>query len=247
MSTHRRGFTIIELVVTLGLVLLLAGLTASVGVAVVEKSERSRTENVLRLLDAATSEWELAADRKLRWWQYFDPGRDVADVHADTQDVLIITEILDIVTRPATVRSTVAQIDPELVYRYTAGQYPSWIDSPQERSEVARRFGGSITVLDAWGTPIYATHPGRTWTEADRLGNYPLQLQRDADGTISTLNEAMYGIAPNRRVVYVSAGPDGYFGFDGEFLHLGPGERPDVVREARKDNVYSTPVTYHTY
>ncbi len=250
MSTHRerdrRGFTIIELVVALGVVLLLAGLTASVGVAVVEKSERSRTDTVLRLLDAATGEWEVTADRKLRWWQVGDPNPGAADVHVDTEEVLIITEILDVVTRAPAARDVVAQIEPRLVHTYQAGQYPPWIDHPRQRSQIDDRFDGAVTVLDAWGKPIYATHPGRLWTEQDGQAQ-PYPLLRDADGTIRTINEKRYGIAPNRRVVYVSAGPDGYFGFDGEFPHLGGAERSEAVTQARQDNLYSTPVSYHAY
>ena len=62
-----RSFTLIELVVVIAVVLLLAGITLSVSVAVVEHAELRRTDTTMRLLDAAVREWELAADRKLSW------------------------------------------------------------------------------------------------------------------------------------------------------------------------------------
>ncbi len=65
-----RGFTLLEMVVVISLVLFLLGLTLAVGVNVIERSEISRTRNTIRLLDMALREWEAAADRKLTW------GRD---------------------------------------------------------------------------------------------------------------------------------------------------------------------------
>ena len=57
--TARRspGFTLIELVVVISIILLLVGLTMSVGLAVRSKSETRQTENVLILLDQAVKQW----------------------------------------------------------------------------------------------------------------------------------------------------------------------------------------------
>ena len=65
---------------------------------------------------------------------------------------------------------------------------------------------------------------------------------RDDDGTIRTRNEKDYGISPNRRIVFVSAGPDQRFGLPAEFYPLDM----QAMREARLDNIYSIPVTFHT-
>ena len=223
-----RGFSLVELTVVIGIVVLLAGLTISAGTAVVRNAEHRATETALVQLDAAVREWELLADRKLTW---AEPGEQ-AEVHAGTPEVLIITEILDVVTRNAAGRDFIAHIDPDLVYRYEDDTAP-WLSSPMEMSEVNDRFIGSLTVLDAWGTPVYATHPGRTWAPDDGP-------DRDDDGTIRTRNEKDYGISPNRRIVFVSAGPDQRFGLPMEF------SAPDAeqIRAARLDNVYSVPVKF---
>ncbi len=231
------GFTLTELVISIGLILLLAGLGLSVSVAVIEQSERRQTQTVLTLLDTAVKEWELTAERKLSWWNWGDdPG--TADVRADTEEVLIITEILDVISRSEQVKRIIAGIDPELVYTYRPDTYPSWNDTPQERVQQDDLPGGALTILDAWGTPIYATHPGRPWTTADQAKYLP----RDSDGTIRTRNERRYGIAPNRRVVFVSAGPDRRFGLDVEVQHLPIDERQEARRTARVDNIYSADV-----
>ena len=92
-------------------------------------------------------------------------------------------------------------------------------------------FDGGITILDAWGTPIYSTHPGAPAAP----GVQPV----DADGTERTLNESYYGIARNRRVCFVSAGPDRLFGLYWEFTGLTGPELEEAIAEAMKDNIYS--------
>ncbi len=236
------GFSLTELVIVLGLILLLAGLALSVSVAVIEQSERRQTQTVLALLDTAVKEWELTAERKLSWWEEDDDAdlRQTADVHATTEEVLIITEILDVISRSEQVKRIIAGIDPELVYTYRPDTYPSWIDTPQERLQQDDFPGGALTILDAWGTPIYATHPGRPWITADQAKYLP----RDSDGTIRTRNERRYGIAPNRRVDFVSAGPDRRFGLDEEVQHLPVDQWPEANRTARADNIYSVDVDF---
>ncbi|MHC5015700.1 MAG: type II secretion system protein [Planctomycetota bacterium] len=61
-----KGFTLVEMVIVIGVIILLAALTLSVSVAVVEGSEVRQTENTIRLLTAAIQEWEAQADRQAR-------------------------------------------------------------------------------------------------------------------------------------------------------------------------------------
>ncbi len=237
-----RGFSLVEVTVVIGLIVLLAGLTLSAGTAVVRHAEHRTTATALTQLDAAVREWELQADRKLTWWQVGDGSSayNASDVHSITPEVLIITEILDAVRANDSAGLILAQIDPDLVYQYRDDTAP-WLNDP-EKILVTNRFLGGLTCLDAWGRPIYATHPGRTWTtdDAEPPG---YTWARDPDGTIRTLNEGLYGAAPNRRIVFVSAGPDGLFGLPAEFSP--PTE--EAIREARMDNIYSTPVDFEAY
>jgi len=234
-----RGFSLVELTVVIGIVVLLAGLTLSAGTAVVRNAEQRRTATALTQLDTAVREWELQADRKLRWWQrYYDAfeTRAGSDVLSDTPPVLIITEILDTIASNDDIQRILSQIDPQLVYSYRDDTAP-WLDAA-DKIHVNDRFIGGLTVLDAWGTPIYATHPGSRWTSDPAVTL--LEWDRDPDGTIRTYNEQEYGIAPNRRIVFVSAGPDQRFGLPMEF------SAPDAeqIRAARLDNVYSVPVKF---
>jgi type II secretory pathway pseudopilin PulG len=235
---------LIELVVVVGIIVLLTGLTVSVGTRIVERSEVRATENTMRLLDMAMMEWEAQADRKLTW------GIDGQDINGDTQpgavydvqgtnnlddpydsqatpDVLIISEVLQPVRRIAACKAILAQVAPEYLHEYDGNNsYPQWIDTPEEQSQLNSRFIGALTVLDAWDNPIYATHPGAIVP----AGNITFTI--DADGTVRTYNEDVYGVAVSRRICFVSAGPDGDFGE----LYI-PGQRG-----AAADNVYSYPV-----
>ena len=250
----RRGFTLLEIVVVISLILFLVGLTLTVGVTVIERSEITQTENTMRLLDMALQEWEIAADRKLSWGKNFQPnppGIAVYDLQGDptglylpsiTDDIFIISELLDTVARPSQVKGIIANIDPEFVHTYEPGPpYPSWIRLQAEKDAIDATWGvmhgppglppslpPSLAILDAWGTPIYSTHPGPTSASVDR----------DDDGTMRIQNETVYGIAVNRQVCFVSAGPDGRFGIDTEFDLTGD-ELAEAMRKARADNIYS--------
>ena len=230
--SSRNGFTLIELVVVIGIMLLLLGLTLSVGVAVRTQSENRETENTLRLLDAATQEWERSSNRQLSWGRddyptnaRYDVWGQLIDQELLTPEILVITEVLQTVIRPRHVKEIIAQIDADFIYTYRSGEFPSWIQ-PGEEQDVIDRFIGGVAVLDAWGHPIYATHPGRV--------NDPPYGEPDADGTIRTYNESFYGVARNRQVCFISAGPDGDFG------DMRDVDSPDF--ELTKDNLYSYPV-----
>jgi type II secretory pathway pseudopilin PulG len=232
-SPRRAAFTLIELVVTISVIILLTGLTVSMSSAVIQRTEIRRTEDVLRQLDLAHDEWRLLAGRELTWWELFDDPalQPMCDVHADTPEVLIITEVLDVIARPSQVKGILAGIDPRLIHTYSSGgAMPSWIDTPPEQAEVEARFLGDLTILDAWGAPVYATHPGRVFIQGQDFGD------PDADGTIRTYNELVYGLAANRRMRFVSAGPDGQFGV----AHAPPSTVPFKLAA---DNVCSYPIT----
>lgn len=228
-----RGFTLIELVVVIAIILLLLGLTLSTGLAIRKQSEVRETKNTLRLLDTAMQEWHRISDRSLSWGINDNPPGATYDLQGEvgrfsTPPILIITELLEVVNRPELIKNIITHIDSNFMYRYKSGQYPAWI-APSDQTAMDD-FAGGITVLDAWGWPIYATHPGRVATPDDHQNS---DIDIDEDGTVNTFNESRYGTVLNRRVVFVSAGPDGEFG-----IMIAQGQ----MFEKTKDNIFSTPV-----
>jgi type II secretory pathway pseudopilin PulG len=219
-SRATKGFTLVEMVIVIGVIILLAALTLSVSVAVVEGSEVRRTESTIRLLTAALQEWEALADRQVTYGingQPYNQGEQyeirpdaVADDYEATQWLFAI------IGKPESVRHILAQVDPEFVTQIPEFQIP-------DTNTVVETF----EFKDAWGNPIVAVFPGRPWAD----GVDPL-VDRDADGTLRTPIERACGIATNRQICFVSAGPDGDFG------DLDP-DSPDPDVESAEDNLYS--------
>ncbi len=236
------GFTLVEVVVVIGIIVLLVALTISVGVVVVEGSEVRQTETVLRQLDTALQEWQTYADRRVTWGENDTPLGAVYDMQDGTTHVFLVSELLNTIARSSNIRDIIVQIDPDFVHTYRVSEHPEWIESADE-SEMDSMWAvdagaGSLglAVLDAWNQPIRVVHPGRV-ANPNAPFNDNLSLA-DPDGTIRIDDvlyygvEENYGIAKNRQILFVSAGPDGEFGD----LSADPGL--EVFAETR-DNVYS--------
>ena len=226
-----RGFSLVELIVAIAIITLLAGLLLTGLNALARRAEVTSTENTLRLLDLAVDEWQHAADRRL-----VRGTHDLADLRNTTEFVFVVTEVLRTVRRAPDAKSILAKIPADRVYTYDAGTTPSWIRTFSEEQALPS-FAGEITILDAWDVPIYATHPGEVVPE-------PM----DADGTERTINELNYGIARERRICFISAGPDQLFGILSEFPGLGADELYAAIAAAQEDNIYSyRPILEGTY
>ncbi|MHC4082098.1 MAG: type II secretion system protein [Planctomycetota bacterium] len=218
-----KGFTLVEMVIVIGVIILLAALTLSVSVAVVEGSEVRQTENTIRLLTAAIQAWEAQADRQITYGKYNEPYGQGEQYEIeqpamiDEQSIRDSTAwLLAIISRPASVKQILAQVGPEFVEP---------IDFTDPNDNVLATF----EFTDAWDSPIVAVFPGRTWVNGDDTN---FSYYRDTDGTIRTPLEDVCGGATNRQICFVSAGPDGEFG------DLTQPPDTDAFKQA-KDNVYS--------
>ena len=216
-TAHRSpAFTLIELVVVISIILLLVGLTMSVGLAVRSQSETRQTENVLILLDQAVKQWQIAADRQLSWGMNGTPPDAVYDVEGDIDESNSpspgeqLEDLLRRISTNESARDILAQIDNDFL---------------QQEKEDNVTF---LALVDPWGSPVCLIHPGRL----PDLINYPNDFVGDIDGTIRTDHENQFGIALNRGLLFLSAGPDGEFGD----LRADPGS--DAFKQTQ-DNVYS--------
>jgi type II secretory pathway pseudopilin PulG len=247
-SRRRRAFTLVEMLIVVGIIILLAALVVAVSAALSSQSEVRVTEMLLKRLDVALQEWETAADRQLTWGENgmdAQGGNDTRaryDMQIDTPHIVTLTEMLRTVGKPAAVKESIGQLTPEQVYRYRSqGINPPWIAAPDPNDPDAASQAGidtwvantdnilddDLAILDAWQKPVRAVHPGRLWIQG-----YDANADRDEDGTIRTDLEKIYGVARNRRAFFVSAGPDGKFGSrDPNAIEL--------MRDFAEDNVYS--------
>ncbi len=213
----RRAFTLVEMVVVIGIIVVLAALTFAVGVAVVQNSEVRQTEATIKLLDAAVREWESQSDRKVSYGRDSNaPTVAVYDIQQPDPEVpddarTITDELFAIIGRSAQVEEILAKVDPQFLKR--------------EQVDVNGQPIDRLRFYDPWGKPIVAIMPGRPWVTADTY-------DRDADGTIRTDIERVCGRTANRQICFVSPGPDGEVG------DLSADE--DSAEYAlTKDNIYS--------
>jgi type II secretory pathway pseudopilin PulG len=264
-----RAFSLLEIVVVLGVILLLAALVLAVSGSVLAASERRETENVIRLLEQATLEWEQALGRPINYGPKAEPGltgvpaRDVYEENfagswmscvlmqrfgenERTRD--IVSKIPETYSRkwrtgdpalPTTWASTAIATDPN--------QMPNPVQSATS--------SGVPLVLDAWGFRIGVCFPGRPWRNGTGLSttnaaqffapglylrgpNSPVGGAPDPDGTEQTPDERVFGSCRDRRIRFVSAGPDGEFGR--LFSQTGqPLPETDLERKKTRDNIVS--------
>ena len=100
---EKRAFTLIEMLIAIGVVILLTAITVSAVMALTRSSEKSQTENTIRLLDMALKEWEDTTDRKITWGSR--STSDMADNVAP--HVYTVTEVLATIRHSAGVRDVI--------------------------------------------------------------------------------------------------------------------------------------------
>jgi type II secretory pathway pseudopilin PulG len=240
MSRVRRAFSLLEIVVVLGVILLLAALVLAVSGSVLAASERRETENVIRLLEQATTEWEQALGRPINYGPKAEPGLTTGtparDVYEESFPGSWMSCVLmqrfgenertrDIVSKiPETYSRRWRTGDPALpgAWASTAiATNPNRMPNPTGTVRVP-------LVLDAWGFRIGVCFPGRPWRNGTGLSttnpndfpsglylrgvNSPASGAPDADGTEQTPDERIFGSCRDRRIRFISAGPDGSFG-----------------------------------
>ncbi|MCA9289768.1 MAG: prepilin-type N-terminal cleavage/methylation domain-containing protein [Phycisphaerales bacterium] len=210
---HARGFTLIELMVTIGIIVALVALTLGVLVAVLSGSERRQTTTVLELLVAATESWQQSADRPITYGGatgYGGPGVIFYDINAEDAAYTpgvplsttvvgnLMTRYLAVLERDRDAQRILGGIDPKLLTRIPENQINPAI--------------GTQRLVDAWGTPILVVFPGREMDPVLYAAAGDDFADADEDGTIRTPFENLVGVATQRVIAFVSAGPDGQFG-----------------------------------
>ena len=242
-SVMVRAFSLLEIVVVLGVILLLAALVLAVSGSVLAASERRETENVMRLLEQATLEWEQALGRPINYGPKAEPGltgvpaRDVYEENfAGSWMSCVLMQRFgenertrDIVSKiPETYSRKWRTGDPALPTTWASTAIATDPNQMQNPAQSATSSGVPL-VLDAWGFRIGVCFPGRPWRNGTGLSttnasqffsgglylrgvNSPASGAPDADGTEQTPDERIFGSCRDRRIRFVSAGPDGAFG-----------------------------------
>ncbi len=262
-SRAHGGFTLIEMLIVIGIILLLTAITVTVVAGLSARGEIRDAENTMQLMEQALSEWELGNTRQVTYGINANGGEPCDDVEeryeidqtveAGTtwtmeddavEEALRQTDILwSILSRTASSREILARINPD---------YLQELDPDNDPQNELEHLNGRIgyRILDPWGNPILAVMPGRRsnndcdeddYCDEDMVPPHSdLDHCPDDDGTIRTPFENHFGIAVNNRIFFVSAGPNGQFG--GLFLmrssgNLNDKHKREIARAA--DNIYS--------
>lgn len=225
-----RGFTLVELLVVLGIILILVTLVVSVSSALVRRAERGQTEAALTIVDNAIAEWEAQYGRQISFGTMGSPAGSVYDImelppSAGRYINVFLTTLL---SQNEKCRAMLASIPSDLLREDKTNSpgtnltipgmaAPDNIYKPsvKPRSEL----------VDTWGNRIAVVCPGRKW----RVGDAGLP---DRDGTIRTADENALGVCENRRICLISSGPDGLLGTES-------GLSAQQRTEALSDNIYS--------
>lgn len=220
-NSRRRGFTLIELTVVIGIILLLVGLVVAAGVGVVKKQSVSQTQNALDILNSAYTEWKRLSGRDLT---FGIDGQPVPNARYEIQDPDALTEpnMLTVTRQAMYLMGRTPQVQEILAQ----------LSDDQIRSAPIVFNGQNVStwdLFDSWDRPIYFVPPGRPWANGDD------PALRDTDGTIRHSFEQGLGVAPNRSGYFLSAGPDQTFG--NAFASA-----DTQARTQSEDNIYSAEV-----
>lgn len=219
----RRAFTVLELVVVIGVILILMALALSVTSSVLAANDRRSMENTFKLLDQAISSWEAQMGRELTFARRAVPGSatlppdytgtpsvayDIYEVNTgDTHAVCLVLERLSVAGSES---QEILSKMPSSALRYVlmAGTVAAGGPLPANWTPNVMPPMASIReIVDPWGRRIATCFPGRAATKAE-LANPAVPTDAN-DGTVRTLDEMAMGVCRNRRIFFLSAGPDG--------------------------------------
>lgn len=264
VSAIRNGFTLIEMMIVIGIIALLAALTLGISNSVLRNSEISRTQDTLRLFEMALHEWELEMGRAITFRDFsslagiddpFGQGQPIVyryditswvDINGtDLNEPLLVAPsfggvAVDDAVMMEAMETRMRDLVLVLLESESAADILQRI-TPSHFFEMDLNNDGAANEkvgVDAWGTPIGIVFPCQQYANADLNGN---TLPQDECGDLTVRDQAEDGLGSciNRQPYFVSAGPDRLWGYRYQASSpiFNQAEDPDWL--ASIDNVYS--------
>jgi prepilin-type N-terminal cleavage/methylation domain-containing protein len=239
----RRAFTLLEILIVVGVILILASLVVGVSSALLKRAERSSVENAMAIVESALGEYEATVGRPMTYDGATVPltgaivdVREPANPAGLPANGVIVGRArgqgiyaLNLMAQTEATKPILAGIPTDL-YRpdRTNPTYPA--SDATYAPSVTTPANPRGELVDTWGNRIVWVFPGRPFRFGVDTG------LPDPDGTVRTTVENLFGVCTNRRICLVSAGPDGLFGFD---LEVNPNLTVVQRTAAQTDNVFS--------
>lgn len=252
-TSMRRAFTLVEMLVVIGIIVILVSLAVVTGTKVIAGGKARASEDVIRVLDESRATWMLNWDKPLPAYLELDPQLRRAPI-----------PIID--ARPAASGDWSAPAHPSLTY-YTALVLqdpmiapifqqldsafvkPTTAPLPDNTGQSNRYAFRALEITDAWGRPFRFVHPefhgghGPYW-DAERE---TMESQRDVyrlpQGMKYVPNEFRRSYRPfnpdnvSRKSTWIGDADEGMCPGNTPYFYS-PGEDGDPG--TRDDNAYST-------
>lgn len=228
------AFTLIEMMIVIGIIALLAALTLGISNSVIKNSEIRQTKDALKLIEMALQEWELEKGRAITFEGYVPVAGGFYDAYSignligapifspngvNNEDMLEamserLNDLIVLLMRSERANAILSKISPDMFIE----------DS------------GEYVLVDAWKTPIGIVYPGRNYADAYPQGSSVLAFDESGDLSLRDQAEDGLGSCKNLKPYFVSAGPDLEWGYRFQAMD---GTGDEQLFEACLDNIYS--------
>ncbi len=218
MKRATTGFTLVELLVVIGIIAILASMVLAVSGGVLATSERKQVDDTFTLLNQAIRELELTRGQELVFSRLSSsatvPELAFYDIKEEppSTPAYIMPKLLALLRSNDRSREFISKINPDFLKR---------IDKPTSPLNANE----NIDLVDPWGNRIAVVPCGRPATEREMRDAYradstktpvsadpfTIGIDRD-DRTVRTNDETYLGVCSGRRWTFVSRGPDGLLG-----------------------------------
>lgn len=241
---NRRAFTVLELVIVIGVILVLMSLALTVTSVVLAANDRRSVQSTFVLLDQAITSWESQAGREMTAGRRANPpgtptvpdftlgtngptaGFEIYEENfTSTYSICIVLERLATTPDSAEIISRI----PSTAIRFvplngTNAVEPlptNWTGTtPQQDPNQMPPYASVREIFDPWNRRIGVIFPGRAATKAEIAAAVTNPTLIDVeDGSVRTTDEHYLGICRNRKMCFVSAGPDGDFGTSADNIY----------------------------
>lgn len=246
-TPRRRGFSLIELLVVIGIIALLAALSLTAGIGLLRERKNNVTESLLSTLDRALEEYLTATNGNIPKYDVEDyenvPGPEVFADGSEPNDLTSALAFPDFFNDGQHPRFPDASVF--IRQALGTGEVDNLIANMPDGFLVVTRGEEDAgdgdqslapSVIDAWANDSW----DRPWPVAEQQLIYYVHPDND-------LAQALYGRCQNGRPYFMSAGPDGFYGNGWEFDRDARGggaaseEAYEMALEALEDNLYSYP------